>query len=208
MNDETDVTQAYLGEAQTGVNFTAFAAILVFFFIGLLLTGDARLRARLRIPLYYLFISAYGFLYSTLLYANASGVDIRQDEERLRKHMYMGDLIGELFGLYFLVLAIPMLVYGYTSDLALAVMLLITGHFAFFMYHHHGYSVLEGFLRPWKLKAAVAVIILLNVLNFVVFYQQENLLHYVVSGTNGTVIVLLFALCYRAEDLRLTHLPS
>ncbi len=199
----------YIDEAGTGVSFTAFMTAVSFFFIGLLLTSNRNLQGPLRVPLYFLFISTYGFLYSTFVYANATGFTVRENRQRMKKHMYIGDLLSEYFGVYFLVLPIPFILYGFTDDLMLALLLLITGHVFFFCYHYLGYSVLEGFVPAWFMKVSVTVIISINVLNFSVFYQGIYTKHYILAGINGGFILSLFVLSFWwSETLNLEHLAQ
>ncbi len=199
----------YTDEASTGVSFTAFMTAVSFFFIGLLLTGSENIQGSLRVPLYFLFISTYGFLYSTIIYANATAFAVREDRERMKKHMYIGDLLSEYFGVYFLVLPIPFILYSFTGDLMLALLLLTTGHVIFFCYHYLGYSVLEGFVPSWGMKLSVATIILINILNFFVFYQKRYIRHYILAGINACFILFLFIISFwHSETLNLEHLDQ
>jgi hypothetical protein len=100
----------YMGETGASVSLTSFMTAVVVFFIGLLITGSPDLQVRLRIPLLFLFLSGLGFLYSTLIYANASGEVARLRQNEFRKQMSSGNITSEFLGVYCLVFAIPIIV--------------------------------------------------------------------------------------------------
>ena len=104
-NREISGTQWDLEEANTGITFTSTVGMVVFFFIGLLITGGGEVHQQLRIPLYFLFLSAYGFLFATILYANSTSRSTREevekgDRNRLVSHNVLGDLLSEYRGYF------------------------------------------------------------------------------------------------------------
>jgi len=186
--------ELYMGETDISVSFTSFMAAVVFFFIGLLLTGDPELQIRLRVPLIFLFLSALGFLYSTIIYSNASG-----ELSRLRKHSFdlqiaAGNIISEYFGVYCLIFAIPLTILGYSPDRTLAVIVLILNSTGFFMYHHLGYSILERYVGRSSLNYIVLFLIGLHVMSFYEFFVGDILAYYFLSSvlllTIGIITVL------------------
>ena len=193
--------ELYMGETDISVSFTSFMAAVVFFFIGLLLTGDPELQVRLRVPLIFLFLSALGFLYSTIIYANASG-----ELSRLRKHSFnrqisAGNIISEYFGVYCLIFAIPITILGYSPDRVLAVIILILSSTGFFMYHYLGYSILERYVGRPALNYVVAVLLGLHITSFYEFLRENITAYYVLSAMLLTTIGAITIMSIRKEEV-------
>ena len=115
----------YQAEIQTGVMFTAFMTAVSSFFMGLLLTRIDSIDITIKVPILFLVISTFGFLFSTIIYSNASGEITRLDSTRARKYMLIGNVISEYFGMYLLVLSIPLVMNAITGDIFLRISTLI-----------------------------------------------------------------------------------
>ena len=106
----------YQDEVQVGVSVTSFMTGVTIFFVGLLITKFDSYDTSIKIPILFLILSAFGFLYSTLILANTSSELSRLRTDRFHKSMNLGDSIGEYIGVYFLVLAIPLVINVITND--------------------------------------------------------------------------------------------
>lgn len=175
----------------TAVAFTAFMTALVFFFAGLLLTGSAAAQERLRIPLTMLFMSAFGFLYSTLIYANATGEVARRRQRPFVRQMSVGNVISEYFGVYGLVLAIPIAILAYSPDRTLAIIVLALSLSGLGVYHHLGYSILERYVSRNEMHLVLAGLGILTVGQFSTFYADVLPAYYVFSGLLLTALATL-----------------
>jgi len=183
----------YMEETSISVDFTSFMAAVVFFFIGLLLTGSPGVQVRLRIPLVFLFISAMGFLYSTIIYANASG-----ELARLRKHEFddqitMGNIISEYLGVYCLVFAIPLAILGYSPDRVLALVIVLLDSAGFWFYHYMGYSILERYVGRPHMHYIVGLFVGLYLMSFFGFYFGRIWAYY---GLSSVLLALVFAVTF------------
>ena len=69
---DTNQFGLYQTHVQTNVNLTAFMTGVVTFFVGFLLTSFHDYDISIKIPIAFLIIAIFGFLYSTLIYANAA----------------------------------------------------------------------------------------------------------------------------------------
>lgn len=174
--------ELYMGETDISVSFTSFMAAVVFFFIGLLLTGNPELQFRLRIPLIFLFLSALGFLYSTIIYANASGELSRLKKHSFDKQISVGNIISEYFGVYCLIFAIPITLLGYSPDRVLATTILVLSGTGFFMYHYLGYSILERYVSRPLSNYIVLLLLGLHVTSFYEFFEENIPAYYILSA--------------------------
>jgi hypothetical protein len=185
-----------ISEVGIGVSFSSFMTAVVFFFIGLLLTGKLELQFRLRVPLILLFLSAFGFLYATLIYANASGEQARRGEKVFDKQVSAGNILSEYLGLYCLVFSLPITVLGYSPDKILAVILLIIDCAGFYIYHKLGYSIFERYLGKNDMRylmPLVCIILAFQIGAFIFFYIEAFIPYYIMSGL---LMLTIFSLIY------------
>jgi hypothetical protein len=188
LDNKSEKFNLYMGEAGISVSLTSFMTMIDFFFIGLLLTGSPELQIRVRVPLVFLFISAFGFLYSTLIYANASGEISRLRRREFDRQMRIANIMSEYWGVYCLVFASPLVILGYSPDRILPLIVLVISIFGFYLYHHMGFSILERYTKK-SLTLLINVLLLsIYTLSFLLFYFDKIPGYYVASG------VLLFAI--------------
>lgn len=180
-----------IGESSTGVAFSSFMTAVVVFFAGLLLTGPADVQERLRVPLVLLFVSAFGFLYGTLIYANASGDIARRDPSGFERAMSHGNVVTEFFGVYGLVLAIPLAVLGYSPDRPVAVAVLVVAAAGFALYHALGYSILQRYCGRRGTASVVGVLLVVNLVQFVALLERAQVVLYLASAVGMTLIAIL-----------------
>lgn len=171
----------YMNEASISVMLTSFMTAVVIFFIGLLLTGDAKLQIRLRVPLVLLFFSAFGFLYSTLIYANASGEIARLKKNMFDRQMTIGNILSEFFGVYCLVFAVPIVVLGYSPDKILSFFVLIISLLSFLIYHLMGYSILERYMKRASFYITLLFMLITYIICFTFFYLDIETAFYAIS---------------------------
>jgi len=158
-----EVLSLYQDEVQTSVNVTAFMTGVTIFFTGLLITKFDSYDLSIKIPILFLLISTFGFLYSTLIYANASGEITRYNKgSRFNKNMNIGDSIGEYIGVYFLVLSIPLVINSITTDAFLRLATLIVSLMGLIVYHLSGFSIMERHY-PKAHKIILLFIVILEV---------------------------------------------
>jgi len=172
----------FMNEASISVMLTSFMTAVVIFFIGLLLTGEPELQMRLRVPLVLLFFSAFGFLYSTLVYANASGEIARLKKNKFDRQMTIGNILSEFFGVYCLVFAVPIVVLGYSPDKILSFFVLGISLLSFLIYHLMGYSILQRYINRPLFYLTLFVFLSVYLLSFFFFYTDMQSLFYILSS--------------------------
>lgn len=196
-----------IGEADTSVSLTSFGTIMDTFFIGLLLTGSSELQISLRVPLAYLFLSLFGFLYSTLIYANASGEAARSELEskgeyldRFDRQMDLANTLSEYWGFYFAAFAFPLVILGYSPDRMLAIVVLIAHVIGFTIYHMSGYSILERNFNRQNSMIIFLLLLSVHVISFITFFSNSIRLFYFTSG-----ILIISTLLVHAGSVRLNE---
>lgn len=179
-----------IGEANTSVSLTSFGTIMDTFFIGLLLTGSVELQLPLRVPLAYLFISLLGFLYSTLIYANASGPAARADLVEFDRQMDIANSISEFWGFYFASFAFPLVILVYSPGPTLAVVVLVSHIIGFVFYHVSGYSILErNFGTRWTYYLSLSLLTI-YVISFTFALFEYTVLYHLSSLLLVSIIMV------------------
>ncbi len=106
----------YISQINVNVSFTAFMTAVVVFFIGVLLSRFETFNILIKVPISFLIISFFGFLYSTLIFANAMGEVFKSKLKMSAEHEHIGNVISEYLGVYLLVLALPLVINVITTD--------------------------------------------------------------------------------------------
>jgi hypothetical protein len=189
-----------INEASIGVSISALLTAVVVFFIGLLLTGSPNLQFRLRVPLIYLFLSVFGFFYSALILANASGELARLKKLEFDKQMSVGNIFGEYFGVYFLVFATPIVVLGYSPDRILSLFVLAICLIGFCIYHFLGYSILERYFNKSAFYCITITLVVLSITSFMLFYFEYLGFYYACSALLVMVICVVAVTCLQRKE--------
>lgn len=114
-NDE--LRTQYSTEVQAGVSFGGLFSTLTVFFTGLLISNYNTFPSSVRVPLLLLIVSTFGFVYATLIYANASNRLTSRDLPSCQKALRTADIISEFIGIYGLLISIPLVIPVITNDL-------------------------------------------------------------------------------------------
>ncbi|MEM5804316.1 MAG: hypothetical protein QXU82_00470 [Candidatus Aenigmatarchaeota archaeon] len=134
--------ELYGEEVQASVSFTSFMTAVSMFFVGLILTRYETFEATIRIPVLFLIVSTFGFLYSTLVYSNASDPITRMDRKRTREYMFIGDVISEYVGVYMLIFSLPLTITAITKDAFLQFAVLAASIMGLVLYSFSRYSII------------------------------------------------------------------
>jgi len=168
---------ARAGEMSAALSLNFFMVVVVIFFLGILLASPSK--SHLRIPILYLFISFFGFVYSTLIYTNASDRDARLQTKEFTRHIFVGNILSEYLGVYFLVFATPMAILTYSSDKILAILVCIVCIIGFMAYHFFGFSVLQRYIRnSVEFISSILVMIILMCTSFIFHANKQDIFYY------------------------------
>lgn len=168
-------------EAFIGVALTSIMLLVVIFFATLLLIEPPEHAFGLRMPLVFLFFSAFGLIYATLIYANASGEIARVHKNRFDKQQAQGNVLSEIVGIYGLVIAIPIAVLEHSSDTDLSLLVFAMGGLSLLLYHALGYSILQRYAGRAMFVVLTAVILALYGAVFLSAYYENLHFHEVAS---------------------------
>lgn len=194
----------YQSEISTDISFTAFFTAVTLFFTGLLLK-EFPLRKHenlIEIPVMFLIISTCGFLYSTLIYANATGKFFRVSAKIFSKRILnkaefercilLGTTISEYLGVYFLILSIPLTINAITDFLLLKLIVLISVLLGLWFYHSSGFCVMR---RHFK-KRHFLFLSIIMILETIIFFSQLFKNIYIAYTASFLLISLILTLVF------------
>ncbi|MFA6511858.1 MAG: hypothetical protein WCV86_01890 [Patescibacteria group bacterium] len=176
---------------QTNVSFTSFMTAVTVFFTGLLLTSFQNFDQTVRVPIAFLIVSIFGFLFSTLIYTNAA-IDISNNSEKgFQRSMVTGDIFSEYFGVYFLIVAIPLVINVITGDVFLRTMTIIITLAGLMFYQYGHVSIIERHFRK-KYQVLSLIILLLSATLY-----MAQIFGFLFSETSIVFILLLTAIAVK-----------
>lgn len=179
----------YQTEVQTVVSFTAFMTAVVVFFTGLILTTIKNYDISIKVPVSFLLISIFGFLFSTLIYTNAATEISARRLKQAKEYIFWGDVLSEYLGVYMLVLSMPLVINVLVADEYLSFVALASSVGGLIIYHFLHFSIIERHFKEKydKLSAvliAFAVLLFLSQIYSFYFVQLSALfIVYIISIT-------------------------
>jgi hypothetical protein len=189
-NEEVNL---YSGQIRSNISFSAFMTAVVIFFVGVLLTNFSKYDASVKVPICFLIIGTFGFLYSALIYTNASGEILGKKLANFKRNMFVADVLSEYLGVYLLVLSIPLVINIITPDAFLRVTVALASLLGFAFYQFAHFSISERHFPKTHWFISVLVILLGVILFFahINSFYFESLAILPVLFVFGLVVVAL-----------------
>ena len=174
------------------VSFTSFMTGVVVFFVGLLLSTFHNYDISIKIPISFLIISIFGFMYSTLIYTGAADEVSKKQKNSFFRHIFLGDVLSEYLGIYLLVLSIPLVVGAITNDSFLKATSIISALAGLTIYQFSHVSMVE---RHFKGRHTI-ISWIITLLGLAMVIAQNNKIYF----TQISIIFLIFmiAITYAA----------
>jgi len=159
MDNKDQDLPLYQTQIQTYVGFTSFMTAVVVFFTGLLLTKFESFNISIKIPIAFLIISIFGFLYSTLIYANAAEEVSQKRVAKFKRHLLLGDCLSEYLGIYFLIFSIPLVINVVTTDQFLRIIAFASSMIGLAIYQFSHFSVMERHFKKRNTSIGITILI-------------------------------------------------
>jgi hypothetical protein len=186
-------------EVSVGVTFASLMGAISLFFTGVLLAQYKSFDSTIRIPLLFLVISTFSYIFAASIYSNA-GIEITVDDiPKVKKYLIYANNIFEFLGLYLLILATPLVVGAVTHDNFLKVATIIVALGGLTLYSLSSFSVLHKEVRNpfWKVVITGAFVVLGLLLYFSQNFEQvSRLLAYNYLATALIVVTLLVTIAF------------
>lgn len=162
--------QGLTAEVSVGVTYSSLMSAVSLFFTGVLISQYNSFNPTIKVPLIFLIISTFSFIFSATIYTNA-GAEITLNKLRVvEKYMVYGKNLMELLGLYPFILATPLVIGAVTRDSFLRTTTILVAITGFTLYSQSKFSVLERELaRPNKRVLSAAIV----ALTLLLYYSQS-----------------------------------
>jgi len=184
MNNEEKSQLA--NQVQTDVSLISFLSVVSVFFIGALLPQFNSYDASVRIPISFLIVSTFAFIFSGLILSNATQRINQGDLQRTEKHLAYGYAISEYMGVFLFVLSVPIAMSIVTTDLYLRVITFVAAIVGISVYQFGGFSLLGNHFSKSNILFAIITVLF----GVVLFLSQTFAFHFTVIAT----LFLLFML--------------
>jgi len=195
------------GEVSVGVTFASFMSAVSLFFTGLLIAQFKSFDPTIKIPLLFLIISTFSFIFAASIYSNA-GVEITSHRfDIVEKYLIYGNNILEFLGLYLFILATPMVIGAVTKDSFLRIASIIIAIGGLALYSQSEFSILYKELRH-RSKRAKPMITLAIILLGIFLYSSQRLTQtskyfgydYVASALLIFIAWMTYYFCHKSKQ--------
>lgn len=197
-------------EVSVGVTFASLMAAISLFFTGILVAQYNSFDGTIRVPLLFLIISTFSYIFSASIYSNASEEITLSNIKRVKKYLIYANNIFEFLGLYLLIIATPLVLGAVTHDNFLRISSIVVALGGLILYSSSHFSMLHKEIKSNTLKHTITFIfILLAALLYFLQYSEQisRFLGYNLTAT----ILLLFAFsvtsifCRKSKQYMLTR---
>lgn len=180
-------------EISVGVTFSSLMGAVSLFFTGVLISQYSSFDASIKVPLLFLIISTFSFIFSATIYSNASTEITLNKLKVVEKYMIYAKNIVEFLGLYPLILSMPLVIGAVTEDNFLRTSTTIVALLGLALYSQSKFSVLEKQLqaRHKRLYSAVFIGLAMYLYLSQSFAEPNSVLSY--SDTGILLLTILLA---------------
>src|ERR1700728_1959775 len=105
-----------INQVQTDVSLISFLSVISVFFLGSLLPKFNSYDLSVKLPVSFLVVSTFAFLFSALILSNASQQIVAGNSEKTKKYLSYGYAISEYMGVFLFVLSVPIAISVITAD--------------------------------------------------------------------------------------------
>jgi hypothetical protein len=175
-----------MNQVQTDVSMLSILSVISVFFIGALLPQFNSYDLSVKIPISFLIITTFAFLFSGLILSNGAQKIVSGDVRETERHLAYGYAIAEYLGVFLFVLSVPLAISIVTADLYLRIITFCAAVLGIGFYQFMGFSLLnDHFSKKNKLFSVIVILF-----GTALFLSQIYAFHFTVIS----VLFLLFLL--------------
>lgn len=180
----------YNSEASAGMAISTFLGTVALFFAGLLMSRLQTFDPSLRLPILYLLVATFGFVFSALIYANMTGTG-RFAKQKSTQYLQWGNVLSEYLGVYPFIVAIPLSVGAITDDVFLRIATLVLTIVSITLYSASPFSMIS---RSFDRRSIIWFnLFLCFEIGLIYGLQRTNIIAYQIIGL--IFLVGFLALC-------------
>lgn len=144
--------KASLGsELILGVTYASLMSAVSLFFTGILISQYRTFDSSIKVPIIFLIISTFSFIFSATIYSNAGNEITLNKLATVEKHLIYAKNVVEILGLYLFIFATPLVIGAVTRDSFVRSSTVVVALVGFALYSQSRFSTLEKEVtRPEK----------------------------------------------------------
>lgn len=179
-----------ISQIQTDVSLVSFLSVISIFFIGALLPQFNSYDLSVKIPISFLILATFAFLFSGLILSNATHKVYEGNSRKVEKYLAHGYAISEYMGVFLFVLSVPLTISIITSDLYLKITTFFAAILGLSLYQLMGFSMLEEhFSRRYRLFAIITILF-----GVVLFISQAYAFYFTEIAVAFLIFILLITI--------------
>lgn len=164
----------FRSEIVTGVTFATFMGAVSLFFTGLLIAQFNSFDKTIRIPVLFLIISTFSYIFSAAIYSNA-GIEITAGNIlKVKKYLIYANNIFEFLGLYLFILATPLVIGAVTRDSFLRIATIVVSLAGLTLYSSSSFSVLHKEIKSDRKHSLTLILVALTILLYIAQYSEQR----------------------------------
>lgn len=178
-------------EISVGVTYSSLMSAASLFFTGILISQYSSFNASIKVPLIFLILSTFSFIFSATIYTNA-GAEITLNRLRIaQKYLIYAKNLVELLGLYLFMIATPLVIGATTNDSFLRITSIVVAMLSVWLYSQSKFSI---FQRETTLSRKRYLSFLIVTLSTALYYFQSYSDHYAMAAYSLTAVVLVLVM--------------
>ena len=205
---EKDEKTGFNWEVSVGVTFASLMGAVALFFTGAVISQYKSFEGTMQIPLLFLIISTFGYIFSASIYSNA-GTEVTLGRiDNVKKYLIFANNIFEFIGLYLLIISTPLVIGALTDDVFLRISTIVISLTALALYSSSPFSVLHAESKKIiKKHLLTSLIVFISLLLYgAQFYKQSfNFIpyNYIAVGLLLTLFIISFVFCRKSTRYQL-----
>jgi GNAT superfamily N-acetyltransferase len=176
-------------EISVGVTFSSLMGAVSLFFTGVLISQYHSFDSSIKVPLLFLIISTFSFIFSATIYSNA-GTEVTLNKLKVvEKYMIYAKNITEFLGLYPLILSMPLVIGAVTQDNFLRTATTVVALIGMALYSQSKFSVLDKQLPSEEKRIYTTIFVILALVLYTTQYVTSA--NSLFSYSNIGIVLLL-----------------
>lgn len=177
-----------------GVTYASLMSAVSLFFVGILISQYRTFDASIKVPVIFLIISTFSFIFSATVYSNAGNEITLNKFETVERHLVYAKNIVEVLGLYLFVLATPLVIGAVTGDGFLRTSIIVVALASFVLYSQSRFSTLEKEASRIEKRLISATIFFIALVIYATQSGHSHNASFVYSAVSVVLILFLIAL--------------
>ena len=190
------------------MTFASLMAAVSLFFTGVLIAQFNSFDVTIRVPLLFLIVSTFSYIFAASIYSNAGEEITVKNEKKVQKYLVYANNIFEFTGLYLLILATPLVIGAVTHDNFLRIATIGVALSGLTLYSLSDFSMLHKEIRTALVKNLLTLVLvlaagLLYLSQYVEQASQSLIYNYVATFILSYLIVLAYYFCRKSKQYKI-----